>query len=316
MRGCSIRAVLLLVSSCAVVVGCVDDAERGPMGPDRRSGSGRPDGASAAFLSPLRAVAYDGGSILVTDPLLHKVLGVDPITGRSFEAFPVSGSPLGVAVLGRQILVGNATEGSLQYYDVRGRLRRSTGPGSIGRPSDIAVDPGQGLIFVVDAAAGDVKVFDERARLLRVLCGPGTADDRLTAPVGIAVDPSTQRVLVSDWGTFGSANGGTASLKIFDYDGTFVDLISGRGTCGMLGCSGGFSRPQGLAVDGAGRIYLADALLAQVLVIDVTTKRVTANLGGRPLLRLPTDVVLLGSDVVVTSSRTASVEVVPGVAQP
>lgn len=315
MRDHSTRAFLLLVSSCLLVSAglyassCTDDL---PTGPNRRVAYARVSDMSQALVAPLRVAADAGGSILVTDPELGKLMGVDAATRMTYEVFPVSGKPLSVGFLGRDVVVGDAAGGSLDYYDTRGRLRRSTGKGSIGRPTDIAVDQSRRLIFVVDAGARDVKVFDERGRLVRRLSRPGTGDDQLTAPVGIAVDPAGQRIFVSDWGDFGNANGGFASVKIFAYDGTYQDIISGRGNCGMLGCSGGFSRPQGMALDGAGRIYLADAILAQVLVIDPATKRVMAYLGGRPVLRLPTDVVLVGRDVLIASNRTASLEVVVG----
>jgi DNA-binding beta-propeller fold protein YncE len=179
------------------------------------------------------------------------------------------------------------------------------------KPTDLAVDERERLVFVLDAGAMDVKVFTYQGRLQQVFSGPGAGPGLLLNPTGIAVDPLRGEILVSE---FGDSDGGDAAIEIFDYAGNAVDQISGAGRCGFFGCSGGFSRPQGVAVDAAGQIYLADMLLAQVLIFDRATKKIVNTLGGRdagpPELRVPLDVALgAGGDVFVTSNRTGSVEV-------
>jgi DNA-binding beta-propeller fold protein YncE len=214
---------------------------------------------------------------------------------------------LGVALLGRRLFVGNATKGTVEVYDAQGgELQRSFGPGAVEHPSDLAVDEILGLVFAVDGATRQVKVFRVRGTLHATISGPGLAPEQLQTPIAVAVDPLRAEVYVSDYGVVG----GHAAVKIFDYNGTFIDEISGAGSCGMLGCSGGFSRPQGVAVDRQGKIYVADALLAQVLVYDRATLEQVEVLGSRDAgLRLPLDVAL-GADgeVYVTSNRTHSVE--------
>jgi sugar lactone lactonase YvrE len=130
----------------------------------------------------------------------------------------------------------------------------------------------------------------------------------------MGLDPTRQWVMVSD---YGSADGGDASLKIFGYDGSLIKQLSGAGSCGMLGCSGGFSRPQGAAVDAQGLIYLPDALLAQVLLYDPVSWNQTGTLGDHGFLRVPTDVVFDDfGDLFIASNRTREVQVVRGVGQP
>jgi hypothetical protein len=74
-------------------------------------------------------------------------------------------------------------------------------------------------------------------------------------------------------------------------------------------------------VDDLGRIFVADVLLAKVLVFDRETLEQVGELGGGagdPTLFVPLDVAVdTDGDVFVTSNRTRSVEVFPnGAGQP
>ena len=86
------------------------------------------------------------------------------------------------------------------------------------------------------------------------------------------------------------------------------------GVCGWFGgCSGGFSRPQGIAFDENDRIYVVDAFQALIFVYDRATLAPVATLGGPGAgLRVPMDLVIDGGDIFVTSTRTASVEALRG----
>ncbi len=264
------------------------------------------------MISPLRMGHTPMGWILLTDSRLQMVLRIDPGTLAPIEGFETSGRPLGVTGLGESIFVGNATDQTIDVYSAAGGGFTTTfGPGTVHYPADLEADFNMNLIFALDGGRRDVRVFDEQGQLVSVISGPGTADDRLENPTALGLDPVRQWVMVSD---YGSLNGGIASLKIFGYDGTFLTRVSGEGSCGMLGCSGGFSRPQGAEVDAAGLVYLPDALLAQVLVFDPATWDQTDTYGTRGFLRVPTDVRVddLG-DLFVASNRTRDVKVFRGV---
>jgi hypothetical protein len=203
--------------------------------------------------------------------------------------------------------VGNLSSHSVEVFDARGQAVGFLGaPGSVSRPMDLAVDSAAGLVFVLDGDARHVKVFDAADGTLSSSIGS------FVAPTGIAVRPTTQEVVVSDAGP----QGGDASVAIFGYDGTFVASISGAGSCGMLGCSGGFSTPASVALDSLGRVYLLDLLQSSVLVFDPAVSATpvqTLDGTADPLLRFPLDVAVVGGDVVVTSKRTHSVEAFRGV---
>ena len=265
-------------------------------------------GLPLPLAAPVRLAVLPSGQLLVTDSRRRSVYALDP-SGLAVEGgFEVGGKPLGIGARGGRIFVGNVTRRTVEVYDLKGRIRGHFGADAVGYPIDLAVDDAAALVFVLDAAALTVRVFDQNGRSLGSISGPGGGDALLQSPTGIAVDPARGEVLVSDYGP----DGGSAAVKIFSYEGDFVDIISGAGRCGLLGCSGGFSRPQGLEVDGGGRVYVTDALLAQVMVFDRVTKQPIATLGGRGMgLRLPLDVALdRDGAVYVTSNRTGSVELV------
>lgn len=271
--------------------------------------------AVEAMKSPFRLVATKRAHLFATDAKAQVVAFVDPITLEPIAGIEVHGMPKAIGLSGNKIFVGNATRQTVEVYDGnKGTLRYSFGAGRVTDPSSLAVDETQGLVFVVDAGTREVKIFDFRGRQVGTISGPGVGVDRLESPIAIMLDPSIGEIYVSDYG------GPTthAAIKIFDYSGNSLGEFSGEGSCGMLGCSGGFSRPQGMALDGQGRIYLADLLLAQVLVIDRATKKVIETYGGRgagpPELRMPTDVAIVnGEDLYVASYRTGRVEVFRGV---
>jgi hypothetical protein len=268
------------------------------------------DPAWLSMRSPIRVAAVPGDRFLVSDSRLRAILRIRAATGEADQAFAVEGKPLAVGMRGDRIFVGNVTTGTVDVYAANGGFRQSFGQGAAPYPMDLAIDDRLGLVFVVAGGTREVKVFDLDGGLQRSIGGAGSGSP-LHAPTGVALDASRREVLVSDYGT----SGGHASVKIFDYDGTFVAEISGDGECGMAGCTAGFSRPQGMAVDAESRIYLADALLGQVLVFDRATRQLLTTLGDHAAdggnLRLPMDVTLgARGEVVVVSNGTASVELV------
>lgn len=273
---------------------------------------------TGGFQSPVRVALTPGGELLVSDSRLHIVVTVDPATLEPGRAMDVRGMPLAVGMRSGRIFVGNATTQRVEVYNTRGQFWYAFGA-PVASPTDLAIDTARNLVFVVDALGRDVKVFDFKGALLRIISGPG-ADPaaQLHVPTGIAVDPARQEILVSDYPD--PAVGGNAAVRIFTYEGALVQVLS-PGQCGFMGCAGGFSRPQGIALDGQGRIYVADAFLAQILVFDRATLTQVKALGGRdtgpPQLRIPLDLVI-GSDgdVFVTSNRTGTVEAFRGGAAP
>jgi len=265
---------------------------------------GVPLGADALVpRSPVRLAHTASGWLLVTDAAREVVYRVDPQTLRADQALAIDGKPLAVGMSGDRIFIGNATRHTVEVFNHLGQRVGSLGAaGSIGYPSDLAVDPGAGLVFVLDGLDRTVKVFETGGTLRRVI-GTGATFE---TPIGVAVNPAQREVLVSDYGNPGASL--PAAVKIFTYGGDFVGAIAGGGTCSAGTCRGAFSRPQGLATDDSGHVYLTDALQSSVLVFDRSTRALAATIDGTGRLRLPSDVAL-GADgtVFVTSNLGAEV---------
>jgi DNA-binding beta-propeller fold protein YncE len=252
----------------------------------------------------VRLARTASGNLLVSDYLGATVIRLDPLSLEPVGGFRIQGHPVGLAAAGGRIFVTDASRRVVAVFTPSGKWRSEFGGGLLRDPVDLEVDQARELVFVADGAGGAVKVFDFQGR-------PHSSLGNLRHPTGLAVDSALQEVLVSDYGDL--TQGEYASLKILDYQGNLVASISGKGNCGMLGCTGGFSRPQGVALDDRGRIYLADALLGQVLVFDRTTLRLVGRLGsfgeGPGQLLLPLDVLAMpGGEIVVTSYKTARLE--------
>jgi len=250
--------------------------------------------------SPVRMTSTRNGWLLVSDYHRRVILRVDPATLLADQAFSVDGKPAAVGLWGERIFVGNTTTHTIDVFGARGQWRYSFGAGAVEHPTDLAVARERRLVFVVDGRQGVVKIFDARGNLQYTI-------KELWKPTGIALDETRQEVLVSDYGNL--SYGERASVKIFSYTGTLITTISGK--MGMMGNR--FSRPQGLAVDGNGHIFVVDALSGEVLVLDRETGATVETLGEFGLdpgqLLMPTDVVIGSRGVVfVTSYKTARIE--------
>jgi DNA-binding beta-propeller fold protein YncE len=260
--------------------------------------------------NPTRLALLPSGDLAVTDIRQFMVMIWDPHRSRVVRSIPIQGKPLGIAWGWGKMFVGNDSSDTVEVYNAGGRLMYTLGdPGQISRPSDIAIDPKAGLVFVTDAQGSRVVVYDQRGEVVRILPAPGAPP--LYQPTGITVDPARGEVLVSDFGKFGYFSS-RAWVHIYDYHGNYLDGISGSGS------TYGFSRPEGLAVNGRGLIYLADSLRSLVLVFDRDTQQGIALIGEAGTepgqLLLPVDVVIdeKSRDLYVTNNYHRRVETFAG----
>lgn len=254
--------------------------------------------------SPMRMAEYRQGSFLLSDRSgsVYEVSKSDP--QHPLLLFQVVGKPLGIAVEGRTILVGNETSGKIERYTLRRNQFRkiSSIPKSRGakiQALDIEVDRALGMIFVVDGLGGDVKVYGRRGRLALSIGGFG----QLTRPQALTLDRDAEEVLVTDYGDQGL--GVSASVQVFDYSGRHLKTIRGA-----------FSRPQGVWSAGQS-IYLVDAMLGQVLEFDRDSGALLSRSGCYGVsdghLRLPMDVLFdaLAKQFWVADNRNGRISVLP-----
>ena len=256
--------------------------------------------------SPMRLTMTPEGNLLVSDYQLGMIVTVDRKSLKPTLWFPVQGKPLGVAYARGHIYVGNTSKECVEVY-ARGGKKLYQLNGVIKQPSDIAIDEKQGLVFVVDAHQKNVKVFNLKGKFIRSF--PGLDPDNLVNPTGITLDTDAKEVFVSDYGD--RTKYIYPRIQIFDYEGNLVYTIPGKK--GMFGVR--FSRPQGLAVDDSGHVFMVDCYSGEILVFDRyngQTLKTMAGYGTDPgQLRLPLDIVMNPSskDIYVTNNRSATIEV-------
>jgi DNA-binding beta-propeller fold protein YncE len=258
--------------------------------------------------SPIRLTLAPGGNLLVSDYQLGMIVIVDHKSLEATRWFPVQGRPLGIAYARGHVYVGNASKKCVEVYALGGKkLYRLNG--EIKQPTDIAIDEKQGLVFVVDASQKKVKVFNLKGKFISSFPGLDPENEELTNPTGIALDPANKEVLVSDYGD--RTKSVYPRIQIFDYNGNLLDTIKGKK--GMFGVR--FSRPQGLAVDDAGHVFMLDCYSGEIMVFDRYTGQTLKTMAGYGTdpgqLRLPLDMVINPSskDIYVTNNRSATIEI-------
>lgn len=194
-------------------------------------------------------------------------------TYSSQDDFPKSGWQLfGEGIIGKQeqavfkspygivrdskglVYIADSLDSNLRVYNLSAQtIEYFSDEPFFTRPAGLAIDAADNL-YVVDTDMAAVLVFDKKRRPLRTIGGP----NELQAPAYIAIDAARARIYVSD----PRAN----RIVIYDRFGKKMGEIgpqwaSEKGT-------GGFSSPQGMAIDQEGKLYVAELLGAKISVFD------------------------------------------------
>ena len=257
--------------------------------------------------SPVRLALTPQGELLLSDYQSQTVLIIDPGSMGVEHKIKIKGRPTGVTGANRLIYVGNETTGSIEVYG-KGKKVKAIGNGSIGLPNDIAIDLATGQIFVVDAEAHHVRIFDVEGQDAGFIPAAGV-DEQLAFPTALTLDQEAQLVYVSDQGPSDNAlvfSNRNARVQIYNYDGTYVDTLTGE-----------FTRPQGLTINPDGYLYLADGMRGQVLVFDLISKGLVKTIGtpgtAQGELSLPLDVIITDTgDLLVANNRAGRLEIFVG----
>jgi DNA-binding beta-propeller fold protein YncE len=145
-------------------------------------------------------------------------------------------------------------------YDSAGRFLRSWGEDIFTNPHGIAVGPDDS-IYCVDSADHTVRKFTTEGELLLTLGQKGDparamSGDPFRAPTHVAVDPRNSEILVSD-------GYGNARVHRFSPDGRLMESWGKSGTF-----PGHFNIVHNIAIDAAGRVYVADRDNRRIQVFD------------------------------------------------
>lgn len=254
------------------------------------------------FKSPVRISEGPGGNLLVSDYALKSVFLVSKQSGRIIRGFPVNGNPLAVAYYKDNIYIGNSSAGRVQVFSISGHVKY-TFQRQVKKPNDIAIHGASKRLYVTDSQRGNVKVFTLDGEFLFKI------EDDLKAPTGIVIDDLRGIVYVSSDGKV--STGIRPSIQAYNLDGSPAGAISSKK--GMFGSR--FSRPQGLAVNSNGYIFLVDSYSAEVLVFSGLSGNLVKTISGfgteAGKMQVPYDIVLdqKTNDLFVTNNRLFKIEI-------
>lgn len=277
------------------------------------------------LVSPMRIAEGPPGQVLVSDSRQNKIVALDEDTLAPLWSFDVQGTPMAVGFAAGLVLVGNATTHNVEVYRLKGPPTAPTlefqfnlgmtppdTPGNIRTPSDVAIDKDARLAFVLDSGDHRVKIFTLDGNEFSEIPPPDSSAP-LLSPTAIAIDPVRQEVVVSDYGNpngyFSAAV--AASIAIYTYSGEFLARFNGNvGTTDVQ-----FARPQGLAIDSQGHIFMAESVRGQIFEFDRATGSVANKLGafgnGPGELMLPLDLLIdrKSGDLMVTNNMLGRIEI-------
>jgi tripartite motif-containing protein 71 len=231
---------------------------------DEEVGSFAPPDSDAEDRVPVYVAVNPAGDVYVSDRAAATIFTFTSDGTPTGEVTAPEGfedwHPLAVAFdAAGTLYVGDVTpeKHRILVIDPSGELKLSFGsqgeePGQFWYPNGIAVDS-QGRIFVTDSNNGRMQAFDKDGNFLFTI-SRGMSKGDLAMPRGIAFD-SKDRLLIVDT-TRASIQAYKVSDEGADADGAPVEF---KGTFyGDANKGISFLFPNGLAVDGRNRVYVAD----------------------------------------------------------
>lgn len=216
------------------------------------------------LLNPFAVVADGDGRVWVADTgsrLLYSfdlkresVEYVQEINSRALEY------PTGLAYdsQGGRLFVADSARNFISVLSEDGEfLEEWQPPGGFKRPAGMTFSLDRKL-YVADALAGEIVVFDAEGNYLRRIGSPHSENGRFERPVNVALGPEGE-VLVVDAMNF--------RVEVQSSGGQPL------GTIGRLGDAAGFfARPKGLAVSPEGLVYISDSAFDNIQVFDMAGK--------------------------------------------
>ncbi|MBF0212980.1 MAG: 6-bladed beta-propeller [Magnetococcales bacterium] len=199
------------------------------------------------------------GRILVTDMGHLAVFMFDPAKGefgvwrhaRPHQPFL---SPVGVTEGPRgEFFVADAELRLVARLDATGKPLGVIGQGELERPTGVAWNPEQHILYVADTGADQIKLFDREGKRIKTIGKPGDREGEFNSPTHLTF--ARNQLYVSD-----TLN---ARIQIFDAEGNFQQVLGKRGRA-----MGDLSRPKGVGVDGEGNLYVVESFYDHLLIFN------------------------------------------------
>lgn len=172
--------------------------------------------------------------------------------------------PYAVAAYRGRIFVSDSAGNAVRVFDVAQgnyyKIGESEGEGQLTRPMGLDVDAA-GNLYVADAIAKTVMIYDSNSKFLRKVGGPKMFD-RLSS---VTVDPNGERIYVVDIGGVTSEH---HRVRVFNArNGAHLHDIGKRGSG-----PGEFNLPRDIAIGKDGQLYVVDGGNFRVQVFDKNGK--------------------------------------------
>ena len=227
----------------------------------------------ASFRSPVRVALDATGSLYVADSRAGQVLKFSG-SGTVLAVKTNLARPLGVAV-GSLGLVYVGEEGSGRVLVFNSSLTNT--PYALGIGSNefqlanhIAVNTNtaNGWIYVSDSRANQIRCYTN-ATLVKTIGTKGSGNGQFDFPAGLYVSPGQELFVVDQ---------NNDRIQVFNSTGAFQRVFSLQ-TPADLATTNIYGRPQGIAGDNGGRIYVTDAFQGEIKVFD-TAGAYLSTIGG------------------------------------
>ena len=210
------------------------------------------------FVAPYGVTADKHGNTFVADRDTREIFSFNLRSGKSssffFETEDPEDYPIGIGIA-KNIYVTYPNSGLVRVFSAKGALIAEFGKDAdLKRPTGIAINEDNSLVYVVDTLGHDIKVFDLEGKLLFTFGKRGDKDGEFNFPT---------HIFAGDGGTIYVTDELNFRVQAFTPDGNFIFKFGKIGTV-----PGTIQSPKGVAVDSDGNIYIVDAMADSVQVFD------------------------------------------------
>src|SRR5437016_6428649 len=272
-------------------------------------GSGGDGGpATSAELCNPRGIALDSaGNLFIADACNDRVRRVDAasgiittIAGNGLPGHSGDGGPATSAALEEPSGVALDSQGNLFISDSNNRrIRRvdantqiiTTVASGLTNPSRIALDSA-GSLFIADSYAQQVYRVDAATGITTTVAGNGFRDGCCSGGFSGDGGPATSAelnvpndVVVDNTGNLYIADYSNGRIRRVDAATQVITTVAGNGTVAFSGDGGPATSaalfgPAGIAVDGAGNLFIADTFNFRIRRVDAATQVITTVAGN------------------------------------